>query len=96
MDALLILAIEAEKEAKRQKTAEPVCKMASSVDDVQKAVLNIAIGLGKLSSEVAEVAEIAKVAANKKMPKPAKPSDYVMDVVRDDKDKITRIDVRVV
>jgi len=97
MDNLLLIAIEADKEAvNRQKTAEPVCKMASSVDDVQKAVLNIAIGLGKLSSEVAEVAEIAKVAANKKMPKPAKPSDYVMDVVRDDKDKITRIDVRVV
>ena len=97
MDNLLLIAIEADREAvNRQKTAEPVCKMASSVDDVQKAVLNIAQSVNALRSDVADVAEIAKVAANKKIPKPAKPCDYVMDVVRAKDGKIERIDVRAV
>jgi len=98
MDALLLLAIEADKEAKRK--SEPVCKMADSVGDVQKAVRNIVQSVHTLSGDVAKVAEIATEAkdaatkaANKKQPKQ---KDYVMEVVRDDKDKITRIDVRAV
>ena len=95
MDALLLLAIEADKESKRKR--EPVCKMADSVGDVQKAVLNIAIGIGELSGEVAAIASIAvdardaaKKAASRKAP------DYVMDIVRGIDDRITRIDVKAI
>jgi len=98
MDALLLIAIEADREA--QKKREPVCKMASSVDDVQKAITNIAQSLNGLKRDintVGEVASDARDAANKAASKKApKAKDYVMDVVRDDKDKITRIDVRAV
>jgi len=97
MNNLLLIAIEADKEAvKKHKPAEQHCKMADSVEDVQKAVLNIAQSVNALRSDVADVAEIAKVAANKKTPKPPKPCDYVMDVVRAKDGKIERIDVRAV
>ena len=95
MDALLLLAIEADKEAKRK--PEPVCKMADSVGDVQKAVRNIVQSVHTLSGDVAKVAEIAteardaaKKAASRKAP------DYVMDIVRGIDDRITRIDVKAI
>jgi len=63
-------------------------------------VLNIAQSLNGLKRDVITVAEVASdardaatKAANKKAPKA---KDYVMEVVRDEKDKITRIDVRAV
>jgi len=98
MDALLLLAVEADKEARRK--SEPVCKMAGAVDDVQKAVVNIAQSVGVIQRELSSVAGVAdeardyaRKAANKK---PQKASDYVMEVERGEDGKISRIDVRAV
>jgi len=101
MDALLLIAIEADREARRKlEPVEPVCKMAGSVDDITKVVANIAQSVSSLKRDiltVGEVASDARDAANKAAAKKApKAKDYVMEVVRDEKEKITRIDVRAV
>jgi hypothetical protein len=67
---------------------------------VQKAVLNISKSLYALKGDLQATQDAAiaaaKMAEKAAAKKPPKPPDYVMDVVRDDKDKITRIDVRAV
>ena len=97
MDALLLLAIEADKPKPQP------CKMAGMADDLQQAVANIGQTLYGLKNDVKaatdaanSAAEMAEKAANKKPPKAPKPTDYVMDVVRDDDGLIMRIDVKAV
>lgn len=97
MDGLLLLAIEADKPKPQP------CKMAGMAGDLQTAVANIGQAIYGLKDEVKQVqetalmaAELAAKAANKKPPRAQKPSDYVMDVVRDDDGLIMRIDVKAV
>jgi len=89
MDALLLLAIEADK----KKKPGYKCAMDGAAKDLQKAVAGIGQAVYSLRDDVAEVAEIATKAANKKAPKAP---DYTMDVVRGDDGLIVRIDVKAV
>jgi hypothetical protein len=89
MDTLLLLAIEADK----KKKPERKCAMEKHGEDMQKAIAGIGKAVYGLRDDVAEVATLASKAANKKQTV-AKPSDYVMDVVRGDDGLIIRVDVR--
>jgi hypothetical protein len=92
MDALVLLAIEADKKKKPEKA----CAMESHASDMQKAIAGIGQAVYGLRDDVAVVAGLASKAANKKAPaKPVAP-DYTMDVIRDRDGYISRIDVKAV
>jgi outer membrane murein-binding lipoprotein Lpp len=93
MNELLLIAIEADKQRKKP---EHKCAMDSTASDLQKAVAGIGQAVYALREDVNAAKDAAEKAANKRMPKPEKPKDYVMDVVRDDKGLIARIDVKAV
>jgi hypothetical protein len=92
MDAMLLLAIEADK----KKKPEHKCAMEKHGEDMQKAIAGIGKAVYALRDDVAEVAGIATKAANKKAPTAAKPVDYSMEVVRDADGFIQRVDVKVI
>lgn len=83
-DALLILAIEADKPKPAKKAAPAfVCNAENANRDIMNAIGEIAYCVDKVESEVKKVKQSIQ-----------KPTDYRMDVIRDEDGTIYQIDVK--
>ena len=94
MDPLLLLAIEADREAKRK--SEPVCHADNAILSVKDSISNLNSSFSGIEAAVTELAKevsaIGKAAVQK--PQEAVQLDYEMDVIRGKDDRINKIYVK--